>query len=48
MAIKQDKWLGNKGKENLIRAGISEIVGDDEVVDKIFSIVKEHGELYDK
>lgn len=48
LAVKPDKWLGDRAKENVIRRGIYEVTRDDEVVDKIFNILKEHGELYDK
>lgn len=48
MAIKPDKWLGDKAKEKVIQRGIYEVTYDDEAVDKIFSIVKEQGEYYGK
>jgi type I restriction enzyme R subunit len=48
MAIKPDKWLGDKAKEKVIQRGIYEVTYDDEAVDKIFNIVKEQGEYYGK
>ena len=46
MAVKPDKWLGDKAKEKVIQRGIYEITRDDEAVDEIFNIVKEQGEYY--
>ena len=48
MAVKPDKWLGDKAKEKVIQRGIYEITHDDEAVDTIFNIVKEQGEYYGK
>lgn len=48
MAVKPNKWLGDKAKERVIQRGIYEIIHDDEAVDTIFNIVKEQDEYYDK
>ncbi len=48
IAVKPDKWLGDKAKEKVIQRGIYEVTHDDEAVDTIFNIVKEQGEYYGK
>ncbi len=44
MAIKPDKWRGDKAKERVIQRGIYSIIHDYEKVDEIFGIVKEQRE----
>ena len=46
MAVKPDKWLGDKAKEKALQRGIYELVKDGEKVDEIFGIVKEQREYY--
>ena len=48
LAVKPDRWRGDRAKENVIRRVIYEATQDDEAVDKIFNILKEHGDVYDK
>jgi type I restriction enzyme R subunit len=46
MAVKPDKWRGDKAKERVIQRGIYELTHDEAEVDAIFDIVKEQGEYY--
>ncbi len=46
IAIKPDKWLGNRAKEKVILRGINSLVSDDNEVDKIFEIVKKQREYW--
>ena len=48
LAVKPDRWLGDKAKENVIRSAIYDVTQDDGAVDKVFNILKEHGDVYDK
>jgi type I restriction enzyme R subunit len=40
MEIKPDSWRGNKPRENIIKAGLFEILKDEELVENIFSIIE--------
>lgn len=46
IAIKPDKWLGDKPKEKVILRGINSLVSDDNEVDRIFEIVKKQREYW--
>ncbi len=46
IAIKPDKWLGDRTKEKVILRGIHTFVDDDNEVDAIFEIVKEQREYW--
>jgi type I restriction enzyme, R subunit len=46
MAVKPDKWQGDKAKEKVLLRGIYEVVDDYDEVDKVFGIVKEQKEYY--
>lgn len=46
IAIKPDKWLGDRTKEKVILRGIHTLVDDDNEVDTIFEIVKEQREYW--
>lgn len=46
IAVKPDKWRGDRAKEKVILRGIHSIVNDDNEVDAIFDIVKEQKEYW--
>jgi len=46
LAIKPDKWRGDKAKERVIMKGIYDLTSDYDEVDAIFEIVKEQSEYY--
>lgn len=46
IAVKPDKWLGDKAKEKAVLRGIHSVIYDEEEVDRTFSIVKEQREYW--
>lgn len=44
IAIKPDKWIGDKSKERVVRSGIRSILVEDKIVKEIFEIVKKQRE----
>lgn len=46
MAVKPDKWVGDKGKEKVVLRGIGSLIYDQEQEDKILSVVKEQKEYW--
>lgn len=46
IAVKQDKWRGDKVKEKVVARGIHTLINDDNEVDAVFKIVKEQREYW--
>jgi len=44
MQVKPDGWRGNEPRENMIKAGLYEILKDFAAVERIFTIIKQQGE----
>ncbi|MGB4588046.1 MAG: HsdR family type I site-specific deoxyribonuclease [Clostridiaceae bacterium] len=46
IAVKPDKWVGDKGKEMVVLRGIGSIINDQELEGKVLSVVKEQKEYW--
>jgi type I restriction enzyme R subunit len=46
MAVKLDKWRGDRVKERVILRGIHTLINDENEVDAVFDIVKEQREYW--
>ena len=44
MEIKPDAWRGNSPRENMIKAGLYEILKDEAEVERIFAIIEKQNE----